>query len=171
MSSTTAAASTKRVLKDANASTEVAKKPKKVKTITKKELNDKIKYALQSELSSLLKTIFQDFPDAIKALEHYIHTLDNTPLAPLVDDPLLKQCFRCHTTEQQGTLQDFYGVKVCSTCCNVNRALTRDQVMEYFSFTKPQADQIKRHTGNGMYGGVKYIYDVDTVVKAVAPPS
>lgn len=39
--------------------------------------------------------------------------------------------------------------------------------MDLFDFTKSQADQIKRRVGNSVYGGIKYIYDLDTVAKAV----
>jgi hypothetical protein len=39
--------------------------------------------------------------------------------------------------------------------------------MDLFDFTKSQADQIERLVGNSVYRGIKYIYDLDTVAKAV----
>lgn len=161
MSSSATAANAKRVLTDANTTTTAAKKPKKVKSITKKELNDKVRYASHSELSSLLKSVFEAYPQEFTEAFEF-HTPGNMPLVPLPDDFLLKECLRCHSVEN---IFDFHGVKVCGPCHS--KTLTRDQVMDLFDFTKSQADQIKRRVGNGMYGGVKYIYDLDTVVKAV----
>jgi hypothetical protein len=111
MSSSAAAANAKRVLTDANTTTPVAKKPKKVKSITKNELNDKVRYASHSELSSLLKSVFEAYPQEFaEAFE--LHTPDNMPLVPLSDDDLLKECFHCHST---ANLSGFRGVKVCGT--------------------------------------------------------
>lgn len=84
------------------------------------------------------------------------------PLVPHPDNDQLKECFHRHSTAK---LSGFHGVKVCGTCHS--KTLTRDQVMDLFDFTKSQADQIKRRVGNSVYGGIKYIYDLDTVAKAV----
>lgn len=158
---TSSAANAKRVLTDANTTTAAAKKPKKVKSITKKELNDKVRYVSHSELSSLLKSVFEAYPQEFaEAFE--LHTPDNMPLVPHPDNDQLKECFHRHSTAK---LSGFHGVKVCGTCHS--KTLTPDQVMDLFDFTKSQADQIKRRVGNSVYGGIKYIYDLDTVAKAV----
>lgn len=238
-STTNNTASTKRVLTDVNAASGgVAKKPKKVKSITKKEINEKMRYASKSELSSLLTTIIQDYPEASsKVLDEYtpdnaptstgdgtpptagqalkqastkakknkvlkdafkqsdekslknlvndmieqipelkqvngmIHSFDpdKMPLKPSPNDPLLQQCFICHSTDAE--LQDFYDIKVCA-CCDLNSGkhggtLTRDRVMSYFHFTKSEADKIprKKSTG-GMYRSLIYVYNVKSVANA-----
>lgn len=157
-------AAPKRALKDVNAESSVAKKAKSsTKSITKKELNEKLRYSQKSELTALLKTIFQEHlspTTCYEILEFY--TPDNAPLQPLADDPLLKECFHCHATDD---LSEFHAVKICTNCNK--SSLNRDEVMSMFDFTKPQADKIKRTNGYGMYGGVKYIYSMETVVRAV----
>jgi len=76
------------------------------------------------------------------------------------DDPLLKVCYHCYSTEG---LSDFHGVSRCSGCQQtMDRygTITRDLLQSFFGLSKSEADKLPRGTGiAGVYRSIIYKCD------------
>mmetsp|Transcript_27914 Transcript_27914/g.54726 ORF Transcript_27914/g.54726 Transcript_27914/m.54726 type:complete len:120 (+) Transcript_27914:2-361(+) len=95
-----------------------------------------------------------------------IHTLyDNftpakMPAKPKEDDPLLKTCYNCRTTEN---LSAYHGVKVCPKCDGYN--MTMGEAQGRFGFSKKEIKALP-HTTHHSFRCQYHLFNMKTLVRA-----
>lgn len=140
------------------------------KKLTQKSIREKMKYSTKAELTRLLKDIFKIHPHVLpKVFEHY--TPSNDPIEPMQPvEPLLQECFHCGAScckgDEETDLCQWFELKACSHCSW--SVFDKTTLKEWFGFTNKEADKMKRTSSmTGMFRGIKYHYQAETIVKAL----
>lgn len=149
------------------------KKPRPVKKaksstpkFSKKDLEYKLKLSTDQELRTLIKNLYNTKSEVVMhELVAYKPAL--MPMKPSDDDMLLTCCFHC---DSKHNLTNFYDVKICGKCHEIlhkdDCTLTRDEVMDFFSFSKSEADKITRTRNVASDSTVFYTYKLKSVIRS-----
>lgn len=149
--------------------------------LTKKDLDTKLKVATPAEIAEFIRSANQSHPEVMTPLLIAFQPR-LMPIKPTAGDPILCSCFHCGAKNAQGggraSLTPLHKsephVQMCYEChCSLlggkhAGTFTRDRVMDYFGFTKAEADKIPRTTATGgFFKSTIYVYKLASVLKAV----
>lgn len=176
ISSLPTSSSGKRSHEDLNPSTDViAPVAKKVKTTaatnkkklkeTEKEIDSKLKTAMEGELRAYLKELLTTHYELLK--DSFEAFTPKKSIQPAVDDPLMTSCFMCRSRDNLSPIAE---CKICHNCSEDMLGkygnLTKQKVTSYFYFIDAEAKAIPFYATRSGFHTV-YVYSLADVLAAV----